>query len=145
MDVQIQEVDAPGDDEFFEGEGESFEVPEKEPPVPEVAQEVIPETPKESPVNRVLAATAPCERAFIENQYFQYPDSLVFTGKKVYVLDMTRPEDLETYERLQTENADPDFGLTIDYEDIKFSEKTDSWKIFLLVSEHKFLPISNAR
>lgn len=64
-------------------------------------------------------------------------DDLKLRGTaEVYILDLSKPEDLTVYSKLQTEAAK---GLVVaDKEDIQWIESKENWKIFLRILRYYY-------
>jgi len=135
MTKTLEPITEPNADDLMPSEGEAFG--DMEPP----KQEPTPakETPKK---RRSLEEKEPQSRAFVKDQGEKYPESLKLDRVETKVLDFNIPEQLEDYNRINTESVNPDLGLTIHFQELKFSDKTDNWKALVQVHHYKFLPIA---
>jgi len=76
--------------------------------------------------------------ASIKNQFEKYPESVIFDRVETVILDLSNSEDLKTLNKITTKSIDPDNGIRIMDQDRKFSEKSDNWKVYMVVGYYKF-------
>jgi len=130
-------VAVPDEEELLPSEGEAFGSFTPETEQPEEKKEK-----PETPASRLLNTREASSRAFVKGQADDYQDSIVFDTAETKLFDLSDPDQLANYNRVSSENLNPDLGLTINFEDLKFSEKTGSWLVLVQMHHYKFLPIA---
>lgn len=82
--------------------------------------------------------------AFVKNQIERYPNNLEFSNFEVKILDLSQEDDLKQFNMLKSQDHNPDYGLTIYKEELRFSEKSDNWKVYLELGLFDFItPFQN--
>jgi len=137
MSIQPENID---EKDILPDEGEAYgEVEKKEEPK---AEEPVEEKTPASKVRDMLESGKASNKAYLDNQAENYPETVKFDRVQVLVLNLGMKEDVEEYARVKTEAMDPNLGLTLIYEDIQYNDKSDNWKVMLELNHYKFLPIA---
>lgn len=99
-------------------------------------------TDETSAIRKAVESKKPSKKAFVEDQVERYPDTVKRGKTEVIVLDLDKPDNLEKYGDLKTQSADPDLGLTIALEDLKYNTNTNNWKVLLHLVHYHFYPVA---
>ena len=146
----IEQAKPPAIDELVQDEGDTFGKRPKSvkvndnPPKPKGIAPYIeePEQKKVSGIREAVEAKDSRPKAYVKDQIERYPESVKPGHIKVVVLDLSSEPDLEKYSQYKTESQDPDLGLTIVYEDVKYDINKNNWKVLLHLLHYQFFPIA---
>jgi hypothetical protein len=99
----------------------------------------VPVEPALTSIQRLLNSGKARSTMFVENQEQRYPHTIIYKGSETLMYDLSDEDQLKAYNDVKSKALDPHFGLTIVWQDIKFSEKSDCWKALLEVSHYLYI------
>jgi hypothetical protein len=107
------------------------------PRVPRVKPCKIRVTPEKTPVSMLADegdwTSTPDVAGLINN-----PDACTPVGQEVMVFDLSKPEDLQKYNEVLTNAYSPKANIFVLNEEVKFGEKTETFKVYLKIQRMKF-------